>query len=110
MSPWLCLSGRGQYRFPQCSAAPAFNNSDGNLRIETNWIRLRAIRPGGRETDHPAPRENRGWSVYRLRGTPAAFLGIVYAPDEKTAIAKAIIEFKIDAAHRARLIARPGSG
>jgi hypothetical protein len=33
---------------------------------------------------------------YRLRGTPAAMLGIVYATDEQTAIAKAIEEFEIE--------------
>jgi hypothetical protein len=35
------------------------------------------------------------WNVYRLRGTPAQFVGIVEAPDEAAAIKKAIEEFKI---------------
>lgn len=33
----------------------------------------------------------RAGAIYRLRGTPAAFLGIVYAPDERAALAKATV-------------------
>jgi hypothetical protein len=55
------------------------------------------------------PPQDKSWSIYRLRGTLAAFVGIVYAPDEKTAIAKAIEEFKIAPAHHGRIIAKPGS-
>ena len=47
------------------------------------------------------------WSIYRIRNTPAELLGRVYAPDEKTAIEKAIEEFKItNPAQYKRLIAR----
>ncbi len=53
-------------------------------------------------TDQPV----HGWGIYRLRGTPAAFIGIVYAPDEKTALAKAIEEFEIEPQHQGRLIAQ----
>ena len=35
------------------------------------------------------------WKVYRLKGSPAAFVGIVYAPDEKAALKAAIKEFAI---------------
>jgi hypothetical protein len=35
------------------------------------------------------------WLIYRLKGTPAALLGHVEAPDEETAIKKAIEEFGI---------------
>jgi hypothetical protein len=35
------------------------------------------------------------WTIYRVKGTPALNLGPVYAPDEETAIKKAIEEFKI---------------
>ena len=35
------------------------------------------------------------WKVYRLKGSPAAFIGIVYAPDEKAALKAAIKEFAI---------------
>src|SRR5262249_28304121 len=38
------------------------------------------------------------WSIYHIKGTPAALLGRVEAPDEKTAIRKAIDEFQIDPA------------
>jgi hypothetical protein len=43
------------------------------------------------------------WNIYRLRGTPAKFIGTVEAPDETTAIK----EFKItDPAMQKRLIAQ----
>jgi 1,2-phenylacetyl-CoA epoxidase PaaB subunit len=35
------------------------------------------------------------WKVYRLKGSPAQFLGVVHAPDEKAALKAAIKEFKI---------------
>jgi hypothetical protein len=40
------------------------------------------------------------------RGTPAAFVGAVLAPDEKEAIKAAIIEFEIDPAQQKRLLAQ----
>jgi hypothetical protein len=47
------------------------------------------------------------WKVYRLRGTPAAFLGSVSATDEKAAIQAAIEEFGIgDPAQQKRLLAQ----
>jgi hypothetical protein len=41
------------------------------------------------------PKKQIQWEIYRLKGSPAAFLGIVYAPDEKSAFRAAIEEFKI---------------
>jgi 1,2-phenylacetyl-CoA epoxidase PaaB subunit len=35
------------------------------------------------------------WKVYRLKGSPAAFVGIVHAPDEKAALKAAVKEFAI---------------
>ena len=47
------------------------------------------------------------WTVYRLRGTPAQLIGIVYdAPDEQSAIKKAIEEFGVPENQRNRLIAQ----
>jgi hypothetical protein len=47
------------------------------------------------------------WKIYRLRGTPAAFIGAVVAPDEKAAIKAAIEEFEIDnPAQQKRLLAQ----
>lgn len=37
------------------------------------------------------------WEVYRLKGSPAAFVGIAYAPDEKAALKAAIRQFEIAA-------------
>jgi hypothetical protein len=42
-----------------------------------------------------APPEMHSWAIYRLKSTPAALLGYLEAPDEKSAIRKAILEFGI---------------
>jgi hypothetical protein len=54
----------------------------------------------------PTKQTNHSWAVYHIRGTPARLIGIVYAPDEQSAIDKAIEEFKVQANQRGRLIAR----
>jgi hypothetical protein len=47
------------------------------------------------------------WRISRIRGTPAQFIGIVEAPDEKTAIKAAIEKFKItDREKQKRLVAQ----
>jgi hypothetical protein len=45
--------------------------------------------------------------VYRLKSSPAAFVGLVYAEDEESAIAVAIEEHRIRPADRKRFTARP---
>ncbi len=52
-------------------------------------------------------REPPAWEVYRLKGSPAAFVGLVYAEDEETALALAIEEHNIRPADQKRLIVRP---
>ena len=55
----------------------------------------------------PTKQPNHSWSVYRLRGTPAQLIGIVYdQSDEQAAIERAIDEFKVPQNQRSRLIAR----
>jgi hypothetical protein len=44
---------------------------------------------------HRVKEQTHSWAVYHIRGTPARLIGIVYAPDEQSAIAKAIDEFKV---------------
>jgi hypothetical protein len=47
------------------------------------------------------------FSIYRLRGTPAAFVGSVDAADEKDAVKAAIEQFGIEDPHQQkRLIAQ----
>jgi hypothetical protein len=47
------------------------------------------------------------WSIFRIRKTPAELLGRVCAPDQDTAIRKAIELFKItNPEHQKRLIAQ----
>ena len=51
--------------------------------------------------------QNHSWAIYRLRGTPAQFIGIVFdQPDEQSAIKHAIEEFKVPENLGDRLIAR----
>jgi hypothetical protein len=55
----------------------------------------------------PTKQPNHSWIVYRVRGTPAQLIAIVYdAPDEQSAINKAIAEFGVPENQRDRLIAR----
>jgi hypothetical protein len=44
----------------------------------------------------PAKQQLHSWAVYHIRGTPAQFVGLVYdAPDDQSAIAMAIEQYKV---------------
>jgi hypothetical protein len=51
------------------------------------------------------PKKDYRWNIYHIKGTPAKFLGSVYAPDEKTALKYAVKELEIDPKLRNRLVA-----
>lgn len=52
------------------------------------------------------PQQQFHWHIYRIRGTPAASVGLVHAPDAETAIQRAIEEFSItDTQAQRRLVA-----
>jgi hypothetical protein len=61
--------------------------------------------PAKRQSPAPAGKHYM-WSIYHIKGTPAALLGRVEAPDEETAIKKAIDEFQIGPALQKRLLAQ----
>jgi len=46
------------------------------------------------------------WLVYRLGGAKAAYVGLVKAPNQETALAVAYEEFEIAPAERRRIIVR----
>jgi hypothetical protein len=45
------------------------------------------------------------WQIYHIKGTPAKFIGTVSAPDEVTALRKAVTELEIEHSLRNRLVA-----
>ena len=65
-------------------------------------------RPKANKQSTPSAPEGKQytWNIYHIKGTPAALLGHVEAPDEETAIERAIEEFKISPALQKRLLAQ----
>ena len=62
-------------------------------------------RPSASKPSPPASKPHR-WDIYHIKGTPAVLLGHVEAPDEESAIKRAIEEFKISPALQKRLLAQ----
>jgi hypothetical protein len=58
-----------------------------------------------RKSKNPVRREPPTWEVYRLKGSPAAFVGRVTAKDKAAAITAAIELYAVPERHHKRLIA-----
>jgi hypothetical protein len=56
------------------------------------------------QPSQPASKPNK-WNIYHIKGTPAVLLGQVEAPDEESAIERAIEEFRISPTIQKRLLA-----
>jgi hypothetical protein len=64
-------------------------------------------RPPKKQTaETTSPRQQHRWAIYHIKGTPAKLLGHVEAPDEESAIKKAIEEFRIAPQLQSRLLAQ----
>jgi hypothetical protein len=72
-------------------------------------IYLTGMVPPRKPAEPAKPSKHVAWNIVRLTGSPAKQIGRVYAPDETTAIAKAIDEFGIPEAHWRKLAARRSS-
>jgi hypothetical protein len=55
----------------------------------------------------PPPRAKKKLRTWRVIRLPAAFIGLVEAPDEQTALKVAIEQFKISPGDQWRLVVRP---
>jgi hypothetical protein len=84
------------------SSEPACRRAEHDGHPVANMSRPPTKKPAA----EAAPPKMASWAIYRLKGTPAALLGHVDAPDEATAIKKAIDEFAIEPALHKRLLAQ----
>ncbi len=57
-----------------------------------------------REERKPCPQRVFTWEIRRLKATPAAFIGLVHAPDETSAVKAAIKQFAIRSQDQKSLI------
>ena len=51
------------------------------------------------------PKKDYRWQIYHIKCAPAKFIGTVTAPDEETALKKAVSELEIDPKIRNRIVA-----
>ena len=58
-----------------------------------------------KRTTTPERRTDHRWRIVRIAHTPAKLVGHVYAPDEDTAIKRAIVQLHVEKAWRNRLMA-----
>jgi len=77
---------------------PSFFTGHSNLDFKNEPMRVRMPRrkPAIRPVALSVPKKPIQWEVYRpIKGSPGAFIGIVEAPDETSALKAAIKEFGI---------------
>jgi hypothetical protein len=58
-----------------------------------------------RKSKKPARREPPAWDIYRLKGSPAAYIGRVTAWDRDEALKMAIETYAVPERHQKRLLA-----
>jgi hypothetical protein len=67
-------------------------------------------RPGISRRTFRKVRQTHSWAIYHIKSTPARLIGIVDAPDEATAIARAIVEYDVPHNEQGCLIAQRRDG
>ena len=76
-------------------------------RISETGLELGNFAAGRYISHMPKRKRETEWEVIRLKATPAAFVGLVQAPDKATALKTAIKQFNIRREDQSRLLIRP---
>jgi len=88
----------GELQPLQCSLAAIW----GTNSVDSEKVSLVAIFPACLSV-----KRGTEWEVIRLKATPAAFVGLVQAPDKASALKTAIKQFNIRREDQSRLLIRP---
>lgn len=82
------------------------SNIDSLATVRLNIFVCMVARKSSARPRRSGARRKIVWEVYRLKGSPAAYMGTVRAADENAALAAAIEWFEVPPAHRDRLLIR----